>query len=170
MTFHAGFSAISLRPCPAMPCLVENKNSRHLNTRFTFSLQPEVVTKLGTLHSASTRPPFRLCASFRRDEICTRPQARLPANGQTRKPEDWLAPGHPRDRTAHRSTPPSLPLHSGSQVSSLLGIEWCDQNGVGFSAKGLRTQRRSRRKSAGARPTVMFAGDNFAGRGILAML
>src|ERR1019366_5266919 len=72
----------------------------------------------------------------------------------------------PRDRTAHGSAPPRLPLHSGSQVSSLLGIEWCDQNGVEFSAKGLRTQRRSRRKTAGASPTIMFAGDNSADRGI----
>jgi hypothetical protein len=28
-----------------------------------------------------------------------------------------------------------LPLHSGSQVSSLRRIEWCDQSGVDFSAK-----------------------------------
>src|SRR5208282_2544991 len=41
----------------------------------------------------------------------------------------------PRDRTAHRCTPPSLPLHSGSQVSSLRRTGWCDQSGVEFSAK-----------------------------------
>jgi hypothetical protein len=46
-----------------------------------------------------------------------------------------------------------LPLHSGSQVSSLRRIEWCDQSGVEFYTNELRTQRRSRRKRAGAPPT-----------------
>ena len=34
----------------------------------------------------------------------------------------------------HRCTPPRLPLHSGSQVSSLRRTIWCDQSGVEFSA------------------------------------
>jgi hypothetical protein len=47
--------------------------------------------------------------------------------------------------------------------------------GKAFDASGiplneLRTQRRSRRKTAGARIPSMFAGDNFTGRGILTML
>ena len=32
----------------------------------------------------------------------------------------------PRLELRHRCTPPGLPLHSGSQVSSLHRIEWCD--------------------------------------------
>jgi hypothetical protein len=40
----------------------------------------------------------------------------------------------------------------------------------GIPLNELRTQCRSRRKRAGARITVMFAGDNFTGRGILTML
>src|ERR1035437_2933330 len=52
-----------------------------------------------------------------------------------RWPEDWLAPGPPAHRNAPRLHPARLPLHSGSQVSSLRRIRWCDQNGVEFSAK-----------------------------------
>src|ERR1039458_7327579 len=65
-------------------------------------------------------------------------------------PADWLAPGTPRTglRAPLRSPMPSL--HSASQVSSLRGTEWCDQSGVEFSAKGLRTQRHFRRIMAGA--------------------
>src|ERR1019366_3171090 len=37
-----------------------------------------------------------------------------PVSRKTGLPQDT-----PRDQTAHRSTPPRLPLHSGSQISSL---------------------------------------------------
>jgi len=88
------------------------------------------------------QPPFRvnlasvpLVCSFRRAEIAPahkpdfQPTDR-PVSRKTGLPQDT-----PRDRTAHRCTPPRLPLHSGSQVSSLRRIRWCDQNGVEFSAK-----------------------------------
>jgi hypothetical protein len=45
-----------------------------------------------------------------------------------------IAQDPPRDQTAHRFTPPGLPLHSGNRVSSLRRIEWRDQSAVGFSA------------------------------------
>jgi hypothetical protein len=56
-------------------------------------------------------------------------------------------------RAPLRSPMPSL--HSVSQVSSLRRTVWCDQSGVEFSAKGLRTQRRFRRRRACARSTRM---------------
>src|SRR5208283_4281441 len=44
----------------------------------------------------------------------------IPSLGQ------WLSKAVRATKLRHRCTPPSLPLHSGSQVSSLRGIEWCD--------------------------------------------
>jgi hypothetical protein len=95
-----------------------------------------------------------LVRPFRRAENCTRPRARLPANGQHRKPQDWFAPRRPRDRTAQNSTPPSLPLHSGSQVSSRRRIDWCHQSVVGFFAKPARNQM-----MAPLAPLTIFAPD-----------
>ena len=64
----------------------------------------KVVTKPAT--SIPRQPGLRSAVcSFRRAEICTRPRARLSANGQNRKPKDWLAPGHP-------ARPNGTPLHS----------------------------------------------------------
>jgi hypothetical protein len=55
---------------------------------------------------------------------------RLFFGGQTMAPGILLPP-----ELRHRCTPPRLLLHSGSQVSSLRRIEWCDQSSIEFSAK-----------------------------------
>ena len=88
------------------------------------------------------QPPFRVnlasvppCARSVALKFAPGPQARLSANGPTRKPKDWLAPGHPARPDGTPLHSPSLPLHSGSQVSSRRRIKWCDQSGVEFSAK-----------------------------------
>src|ERR1039458_5385982 len=97
---------------------------------------PEVVTKLGSLHSASTWPPFRrVLVPSRRN--CTRPPSQTsgPLKFSFSWPEDWLAPGHP-------ARPNGTPLHSAQVAAPFRqptfvtpGIDWCDQSGVGFSAK-----------------------------------
>jgi hypothetical protein len=63
-----------------------------------------VATKLHWLHSALAGLDFA-CVLARRVKS-THPRARLSASGQTRKPQDWLAPKHPRDRLRHRSARP----------------------------------------------------------------
>jgi hypothetical protein len=93
-----------------------------------------VVTKLRRLHSASTWPPFR-CVLVPSRQNPPGPRARLSANWldavsrKTGLPQDTLA-----TELRHRCTAPSLPLHSGSQVSSLRGLDQRDQSGLGFSA------------------------------------
>jgi hypothetical protein len=66
-------------------------------------------------------------------ELCADIPAKLfnSTNRQT-----GLLPFDQCDRTAR--TPPRPPrpaLHSGSQVSSLRAIDWCDEDGIEFSAK-----------------------------------
>ena len=56
------------------------------------NIEFRVATKPHWLHSAPAGSRLRLCARPSRLN-CTRPRARLPASGQTRKPQDWLAPG-----------------------------------------------------------------------------
>src|SRR5208282_6926060 len=95
---------------------------------------PEVVTKLCRLHSASTWPPFRLCARSVATKS-TRPprqtfgQRTGTVSQKTACPQDTLA-----TELRHRCTAPSLPLHSAGKVSSLRGIDQRDQSDFGFSA------------------------------------
>lgn len=118
-----------------------------------------VVTKLRRLHSASTWPPFRLCARSVASKS-TRPRARLSAN--------WLdavsrKTGSPQNTHAtelrHRCTPPSLPLHSADKVSSLRGIDQRDQSGFGFSAVLAPNPKPFSSRRAGA-PTTHLAFNN----------
>jgi hypothetical protein len=96
-----------------------------------------VVTKLYRLHSASTWPPFRLCARSVALKLHPPPSQ---TSGQLifsiQMAERLACPKTPHaTELRHRCTPPRLPLHSGSQVSSLRRIKWCDQSAVEFSAK-----------------------------------
>ena len=79
------------------------------------------VTKPGSLHSASIWSPFRLCARSVALKFAPAPAPdSRPAKFFSWRAERLASPRTPRrDRTAQSSTPPSLPLHSGSQVSSL---------------------------------------------------
>ena len=135
MTVHAAVSAVFLRPCASMPDQVENKNSRLLNTANSNRLPARC-------RDQTWQSPFRvnlvsvaLVCLFRHAEICPHPQARLPANGQTRKPKDWLAPRHParQDSTPLHSAQLAAPFRQPSFVTP--GIDWCDRRGVEFSAK-----------------------------------
>jgi hypothetical protein len=88
--------------------------------------RPKSSPKLRRLHSASTWPPFRLCARSVALKLHPPARARLSANWldavirKTGLPQDA-----PRPNCATACTTPRLSLHSGSQVSSLRTIEWC---------------------------------------------
>jgi hypothetical protein len=80
------------------------------------------------LRDQTRQPPFRvnlasvsLVCPFRRAEFAPAPAPdSRPAKFFSWRAERLASPRTPRrDRTAQSSTPPSLPLHSGSQVSSL---------------------------------------------------
>jgi hypothetical protein len=74
--------------------------------RVHIEMRREVVTKLGSLHSASTWPPFRLCARSVALKFAPAPKPDFrPLNFSSRWPEDWLAPKHP-------ARPNGTPLHS----------------------------------------------------------
>jgi len=118
-----------------------------------------VVTKLRRLHSASIWPPFRLCARSVASKS-TRPprqtsgQRTETVSQKTGLPQDTLA-----TELRHRCTPPSLPLHSGSQVSSLRGIDQRDQSDFGFSAVSAPNPNPLSSRRAGA-PTTHLALNN----------
>ena len=106
-----------------------------------------------------------LVCSFRRVKIHPAPtpdfrpaKIFIPSDRKTGLPQDT----HATERR-HRCTPPSLPLHSGSQVSSLRGIDQRDQSGFGFSAIVAPNPKPLSSRRAGAPTTNIFAGDNFTG-------
>src|ERR1035441_7218001 len=133
---HYGNNAAEQRMLRTRGCAVKI-HVRCLNAtpQPQYRCTPEVVTKLGSLHSASIWPPFRLCARSVALKFAPAPAPDFQPTDRTVSRKTGLPQDTPRDQTAHRSTPPSLPLHSGSQVSSRRRIEWCDQSGVEFSAK-----------------------------------
>jgi len=72
-------------------------------------------------------PPFRvnpvsvpLVCPFRRAEVAPAPAPDFQPTDRPVSRKTGLPQNTPRDRTAHRSSPPSLPLHSGSQELSRL--------------------------------------------------
>ena len=70
------------------------------------------------------RPGLNSACVLARRVRSTRPRARLSASGQTRKPQDWLAPKHPRDRLRHRSARPihhSIPPAKFRRFGELIG-------------------------------------------------
>ena len=118
-----------------------------------------VATKLRRLHSASTWPPFR-CVLVPSRQNPPGPRARLSANGQEPSAKRLACPKTPtRPDCAHRCTAPSLPLHSGSQVSSLRGIDQRDQSNFGFSAMLAPNPKPLSSRRAGA-PTTHLALNN----------
>jgi len=100
-----------------------------LNTADIILIRDRVTKPTASIPRQSGLVPL-MCRSVALN--CTRPRARLQPTERPVSRKTGL-PRPPRDRTAHRSTPPSLPLHSGSQVSSLRGIEWRDRSGFPFS-------------------------------------
>jgi hypothetical protein len=117
------------------------------------------VTKHRRLHSASTWPSFR-CVLVPSRQNPPGPRARLSAN--------WLdavsrKTGLTQDTHAtelrHRCTPPSLPLHSAGQASSLRGIDQRDQSDFGFSALLAPNPKPLSSRKAGA-PTAHLAWNN----------
>lgn len=92
----------------------------NMSTRNLQTLHPGPLTKHRRLHSASTWPPFRLCARSVAPKA-TRPRARLSANLLRRKPRDLLAPKPHATELRDRCTSPRLPLHSDRGVSSRWG-------------------------------------------------
>ena len=88
------------------------------------------MTILGSLHSVSIRSPFRLCAPSVALNLRPPPRQTFSQLACAVSRKTGLPQHTPRDRTAQSSTPPSLPLHSGSQVSSLRGIKWRDRSRV----------------------------------------
>jgi hypothetical protein len=99
-------------------------------------------------------PPFRvnlasvpLVCSFRREENCTRPRARLSANGQTRKPKDWLAPRRPtRPNCATAALRPGCRSIPAAKFRHSAELNGATKAALNSPPNELRTQRRSRRK------------------------
>jgi hypothetical protein len=118
-----------------------------------------VATKLRRLHSASTWPPFRLCAHSVASKSTQPPRQTFgqrtgTVSQKTGLPQDTLA-----TELRHRCTPPSLPLHSAGKVSSLRGIGQRDQSGHGFSAVLAPNPKPLSSRRAGA-PTTHLALNN----------
>jgi len=117
------------------------------------------VTKLRRLHSASTWPPFRLCARSVASKSTRPPRQTFGQRTGTVSQKTGLPQNAHATELRHRCTPPSLPLHSAGKVSSLRGIDQRDQSGCGFSAALAPNPKPLSSRRAGA-PTTRLALKN----------
>ena len=105
------------------------------------------VTKLGSLRSAPAWPRLRLCARPSRQNRPPPSQTSCLDKIFIQMPEDWLAPGIPRDRTARTATlaqaiaPFRQPSFVTPQNCNARSCQICNQHHATSPARGSRSRK-----------------------------